>query len=193
MEALGDTLKHDTQNQIYQNAILIYQQDAWTTVHIPILHATEKQYFRDLPSCQPLHTEPGAFKLLRCVPRTAAADGKSNAIRLCLKLREVGFGDLHSSASELRETRNEKLKDLMLDAGGWLLGKGGLRNIPYIVINYIDMIWVLNGPKVKNEGNSWTASRGFGGGYCNPPKTSTLERWVHHLSRIWGDQGWSST
>lgn len=62
-----------------------YQQDALTTVHIPILHATEMQYFRDHPAASLSTPNPAPFKLPRCVPRTAAADGKSNAIRLFLK------------------------------------------------------------------------------------------------------------
>lgn len=62
-----------------------YQQDALTTVHIPILHAPEMQYFRDHPAARLSTPNPAPFKLPRCVPRTAAADGKSNAIRLFLK------------------------------------------------------------------------------------------------------------
>ena len=125
-------------------------------MHIPILHAPEMQYFRDHPAARLSTPNPAPFKLPRCVPRTAAADGKSNAIRLFLKHKkeldaeasnknlEKSTGgsllfpmfppwgwiwmDAFFSEPNSQKTGKTNWRTWRPGCWGWLLGKGGLRN-----------------------------------------------------------------
>ena len=111
MEALGDTSKHETQNKICQNSILYLSVRCFNHgAHTPTSCTWNVVLQRSpQPPASPHQTtKPFApFKLPRCVPRTAAADGKSNAIRLFLKHKkelDASTGKINGKAWFLKHT-----------------------------------------------------------------------------------------